>query len=205
MTMDTSDFKEKDEFYIQALLLAEVVKRILEKQADIILKEKPALTKKPITEFCKRMRISSVGKFDGKTYISTINFYETEEDLQGHTALGALILYIKEDYVFPLFQKLNYPDIDETDEEAIEDACGTFCNLVAGNFKSGLTQLGYKELFMSHFSSYQNDILNGVEYHPDEKELYEVSIRIRDEVCIILDLTMGPIPKIENGLNFSYF
>ena len=70
-----------DKFYIQALMLAEVVRRILEKKADLALSAKPRLELKPITEFRKRMRVTSVTKFDEKTYISTVNFYENQEKL----------------------------------------------------------------------------------------------------------------------------
>ena len=78
----------------------------------------------------------------------------------------------------------------------LEDACGTFCNLIAGNFKSGLTQLGYVELIMSHFSGFQNEILNGVEFHPSQKQMYEINYEIEGEKRIVTELCMGPVPLL---------
>ena len=56
--------KELDEYYVQALLLAEVVRRILEVKANVRLKKKPKIQRKPIAEFMKRMRVSTLGKFN---------------------------------------------------------------------------------------------------------------------------------------------
>lgn len=196
--MATSDYfnkpNEPEAFRVQAFLLAEVVKRILKKRAEVDLSSKPVLRTKPITEFMRRMRVNSFDKFEGTTYISTVNFYFNENDMENHKALGAIVLYVPEDYIVKLLQKLNYPITDEEDQDALEDGCGTFCNLIAGNFKSGLLQLGYAELEMSHFSSFRNEILNGVEYHyPYEKEKYEISFEIGGQKSIVAELTLGPV------------
>ena len=74
MSKSIKDFKNLDEFYVQALLLAEVTRRILSVKANVRLSSKPVMKVKPISEFRKRMRISSLEKFDTSTYISTINF-----------------------------------------------------------------------------------------------------------------------------------
>ncbi len=189
--------KTIDEFYIQALMLSKVVMRLLKKKAHITLTRKPALIIKPVTEFMQRLRVSGITKFEGKTYLSTINFYEKEEDIENHQAMGALIVYIGEEYIVELLKKMDYPDVDEDEEEALEDACGTFCNLIAGNFKSGLTQLGYIELVMSHFSGFQNEVLNGVEFHPAQKQMYEIDYEIEGEKRIVTELCMGPVPLLD--------
>lgn len=199
MAVPVEDKKKPSEFYIQALLLAKVVERILSRKAGIDLSKPPRLELKPITEFVRRMRVSGLLKFNERTYIAAINLFKTEEDSEQHKAVGAIVLYIPETYVAKLFRELEYPSvIDEDDQEALLDACGTFCNLIAGNFKSGLTQLGYQELVMSHFSSYKNEVLNGVIYDPKQTRLYEISFEIRGEKRIVADLTMGPIPKVNS-------
>ena len=187
-----------DEFYIQALLLAEVIKRIVKKRASLQISAVPKLQLQPILEFMKRMRVNGLTKFDEKTYISTVNFYENAAKMVLHQALGAIVLYIPEHYVVKLFRELEYPALEDEEESSLEDACGTFCNLIAGNFKTGLTQLGYRELVMSHFSTFQNDILNGVEYDPTQKQLYEISFDIKEEKKIVVDFTMGLIPKLSD-------
>lgn len=190
--------EESDEFKVQASLLAEVIRRILEQKADIRLSEKPRIESKPITEFRKKIRVSGLTKFDEKTYVSAVNFYQNEKDLEKHKAAGAIIIYVPEMYVVKLFKDLQYPEmLDENDEDSLEDACGTFCNLIAGSFKSGLSQLEYKELAMSHFMSYQNTAPDGVEFQPNQKYLYEISFYIQGEKRIVADFSMGPIQKDE--------
>lgn len=188
------DNDQLDERYIQALMLARVVKRILKKRANIDLSANPTFIVKPIAEFMNRIRVSSLNKFDETTYISTINFYKTRDDLDKHDALGALIIYISESYLIELIRKLNYPDVDEDDPEAMLDSIGTFCNLIAGNFKAGLTQLGYIELVMSHFSGYENKVLMGIEFSPNENQMYEIQFEIGDEKRIVAEFSMAPIP-----------
>ena len=195
--MDTPD-KKVDEFYLQALMLSEVVKRILKQKAEMRLSRKPVLELTPISEFMKRMRVSSFEKFDETTYISTVNFYATEQDLQINKSLGAIIVYIPESFLVYLFNDMGYPSLDEDDQDAMEDACGTFCNLVAGNFKAGLTQLGYKELVMSHFSSFTNEIINGVDFDPAQTEKYEIRFEVAARKSIFVDLTLATIPKEES-------
>ena len=193
-----ADIKKKQlqENYIQAILLAEVVKRILVRKAEIRLSAKPTLTLKPLVEFRKRMRISSIEKFPVKTYVSVINFYQNREDEKQSKVLGALIIYIPENFIIRLFEALNYPELDEDDEVGLDDACGTFCNLVAGNFKSGLTQLGFDEPLMSHFSSFHDEAPKGVTYPRLQQQYYEIGFEVMDQKCIVADLVMGSVRRI---------
>lgn len=193
--MAIEENKKDNELYVQASLLAEVVKRILFKKAEINLSRKPTFELKPISEFMKRMRISSFEKFNETTYISVINFYDTDEDMEKHKAVGTLVIYIGGEFLIRLFSDLNYPVIDDDDQTTLEDACGTFCNLVGGNFKAALTQLGYKELLMSHFSSYTNEVVSGVEYNNTQKQKCEIKFEVNGKVQIIADLVLAELPK----------
>lgn len=195
--VESSNSPAQNDFYVQAVLLGEVIRRILKKRGDIDLSSKPIYTLKPITEFTKRMRVCSIEKFNETTYIATVNFFSSQEDLNNHKAIGAIVLYISEDYLPPLLKRLEYPIVNEDDEEALKDACGTLCNLIGGNFKSGLIQLNYQELVMSHFSTYRNEVLSGVLFDPSQKEKYELSFFIADKKRIMADLTMGKIEKIK--------
>ncbi len=190
--------KKHDEFYIHALLLSEVVKRILMSKGDIHLTSKPTLEKKSVTEFVKRMRVSGLTKFDERTYLSTVNFYRNVSDQEAEKSAGVIIIYIPETQIVHLLNDIGYPVHNEEDTVALEDACGSFCNLVAGTFKSGLTQLGYKELEMSHFSSYQNEIVDGVEYAPEVPFVYEITFERRGEIKLKADINMGNLPMISD-------
>lgn len=188
------DNDQLDERYIQALMLSRVIKRILKKRADIELSSNPVFIEKPIAEFMNRLKIDSIDKFNETTYISSINFYKDRASLDKHEALGALIIYVGASYLVELVKKLDYPEVDEDDPEAMLDAIGTFCNLIAGNFKAGLTQLGYIELVMSHFSGYENKVLLGVDFSPNESRMYEIEFEIRGEKRIVAEFSMAPIP-----------
>ncbi len=186
-----------NDFYVQSLLLSEIVKRILDVKASIHLTKISSIELKPIVDFMHRMRVSSLEKFEQSTFISTINFYKTMQDLENNVPIGLIIIYIPDNYVGELLKKLEYP-IDDDDDDALEAACGTVCNLIAGNFKSGLTQLGYQELEMSHFSSYQNQIYDGVEYCKARPQKYEINFNIKGVKKLVVDYNMGKIPKVEH-------
>ncbi|VAX35117.1 hypothetical protein MNBD_UNCLBAC01-2110 [hydrothermal vent metagenome] len=187
----------KDPFYVQGLLIVEVTKRILIRRAGISAsKIESSFKLKPITEFMERMRISSLDKFETTTYVSTINFYKDLKDMNAHKAVGAVVTYIEGKYIAELLKCLSYPVDDPRDEETLLDGCGTMCNLIAGNFKSGLAQLGYKELEMSHFSSYHNEVLEGVEYDITQEEKYQADIMVDGVKRLVVDLTMGDVPMV---------
>ena len=103
--------------------------------------------------------------------------------------------YIGEKYIVDLFAQMGYPDLDEDDESEMEDAVGTFCNIIAGKFKLALTQLGFIELEMAHFNCYQNEVKDGVLYDFRQKRKYEIAFEINDENALIVELTLGPVPK----------
>jgi hypothetical protein len=186
----------KNSLYLQALLLSKVVTRVLDQRGGIQLSTEPEFRLVHIVEFMKRMRVWSLDKFRGKTFISVINFYMSDEDMENHKATGAVIVYIGEEYVMTLLKKLGYPELDEDNEEMLEDACGTFLNIVSAKFKEGMIQLGYRELVMSHFVSFQNEAINGIEYDPKQKEKYEISFEIGGYKRIVFELTMGNVPRV---------
>ena len=187
-------FPDIDELYIQALLITKVFKRILRTRAHFKLSAEPTLERVNIIEFRKRMRVWGIEKFRDTTYISTINFYATTENYEKEKALGAIVLYIGEEYVAYLLKRLGYPDIGDGPEE-LEAACGTLLNVLAGSYKSGLVQLGYKEPIMSHFLTCRSEVPGGVAYDTSQTEKYEISIEIGGAKTIMLDLTMGAIEK----------
>ncbi|HBG61484.1 MAG: hypothetical protein A2Y03_06130 [Omnitrophica WOR_2 bacterium GWF2_38_59] len=186
-----------DPFYVQALLLSEVVKRTLEQRAGIELSDHPEIVKVPIVDFMRKMRVWGLDKFKENTFISTVNMYRSKDDMDKDKVLGAIVLYMEGEFIPFLFKRLGYPDIDDQNEQDIEDAIGTFCNLIAAKFKQGIIQIGYKELEMSHFSSYQDQVPGGVPYDISQDFKYQISFNIRDQKRIVVDLTMATIPKAD--------
>lgn len=188
-----TDVKPSDPFYTQAVLLTKVIERLLQQKGRLYLSAKPQIRKVAIIEFMKRMRVWGLEKFQGTTYISTVIFYKDEKKLKKDEALGVLVIYIEEEYVNYLLDRMEYPIEDAYDTEALMDACGTLANLIAAKFKSGLVQIGLKDLAMSHFSSYRDQILNGVPYDRHQKSKYEISFEIKGVKRLVADLTLGPL------------
>ena len=183
------------ELFTLAISLAGVVTRMFRKTGRTELSTEPVIEKKPIIEFMRRMRVFGMEKFDSPTYISSINYYATLKDMQEHRALGVVIIYVEQDFVGKLLHLLQYPNIDDDDEDAIKDACGTLCNVIAGQFKSEIVNLGYIDVQMSHFTNYLNTAFNGVEFCSDIKEKYEISFNIQEKKRLVVEMTMGAIPK----------
>ena len=108
--------------------------------------------------------------------------------------LGALIVFIQADEIARLMWSFDYPRIDEDDDAAILDACGTLTNLIAGYFVKELRDLGRVHLQMSHFENYINTAVDGIAFASDETEKYAVDFWIKGTKRIVAELTMGPVP-----------
>ena len=85
------------------------------------------------------------------------------------------------------------------------DACGSLCNLIGGNFKNALSQLGFQDVIMSPFMIFENNVVDGVEYDPKETNLYEVNFEIEGVKKLVFDLTLGHIDNENEVKPFSYF
>jgi len=186
-----------EELLTLALLLATVIKNICKERGGLRLSQEPIIEKRDIIEFRQRMRIFSEEKFDLTTVVSKINFYTNEKDMQKHNALGVIVIFLEKEYVPEFMQLMKYPDIEEEEEDAILDACGTFCNLIAGRFKTEIVKRGYADLFMSHFSNYLNTAYEGVEFSNEQVEKYMVSFYISGIKRIVVEMTMDTLPRLK--------
>ncbi len=176
-------------------LLVNTVKKLFRDRGEVEFSKDPILTKRNIVEYNGRMRADGMEKFNNPTFVAAINFYVDAAAMAKHSALGALVVYVEQDYVATMLKRLKYPPIDDEDNKAMCDACGALCNIIAGAFKSALVAGGYKELEMSHFSSYRNTAPNGVEFCFKEYDKYEICFHIDNAKRLVLELTMAPVPK----------
>jgi len=179
----------------QAKLLNETIKKLFKERGEIEFAKEPTLAKKNIIEYNGRMRADGMEKFNNPTYVSFVNFYIDTKSMEKHSALGALVIYVEQSYVVPLVKKLKYPPIDDEDENAMKDGCGALCNIIAGAYKSALVTGGFAELEMSHFSNYRNTAANGIEFCFKEWDKYEISYYLDNEKRLVVELTMGVVPK----------
>lgn len=184
-----------EQLFTLAISLADVVKHMFRKTGRTELSGDPLVQRKPVIEYMHRMRVFGMEKFETPTFISSVNYYLTEKDLYEHKTLGTVIIYVEQDYVGRLLRILQYPVIDEDDEDALKDACGTLCNVIAGQFKAEIVNLGYVDLHMSHFSSFRNSAFEGIEFNSFQKEKYEISFFIGQIKRLVVEVTMGQIPK----------
>ncbi|MFP4472592.1 MAG: hypothetical protein ACLFPX_01805 [Candidatus Omnitrophota bacterium] len=149
-----------------------------------------------IIEADGKMRANGIEKFPNTvTFVSAVNFYVSPEALEKKKTLGALIMYVPKDYLPMLMKKFQYPPVDDENEDAMLDSIGTLCNITAGRFKSEIKSAGYADLEMSHFINYKNNAVVGIPFCPAEYDYYQLIGSIEGEPRVILDMSMGVVPK----------
>ena len=141
------------------------------------------------------MRAEGMEKFNNPTYVASLNYYRDTKSMDARKAIGALIVYVEQEYVATIMKLLQYPKVDDENEEALKDSCGALCNIIGGRFKSEVSRAGYVELEMSPFSSYRNSIPHGVAFCYNEYDKYEVIFFIDKAKRLVVEMTMGAIPK----------
>ena len=185
--------KELDKF---AELLSTGVVGLFMERGEIQFSKAPVLEKKSVLEYEGRMRVDGMDKFSNEaTYISAINYYASKADMEKHSALGVIVVYVKQTYLANLMKSLKYPPIDDDNDDELRDSCGTLCNLIAGRFKSEMVKAGYVELEMSSFTNFRNSSFGGVEFSSGEFDKYEISFFIANEKRLAIEMSMGPVPK----------
>ncbi len=181
--------------YDLTLILIKAVTDTLRVKGGISLSARPEVKEKKIVQFGRRMRVDGLEKFGERTVFSAIYFYRDKSHMEKHNAVGSLVFYVPVSYISKLLHLLDYPRIDEDDEPAVLDACGTIANLFGGAFVKEMSGRGYIFLEMSPFESYVNTAVDGLEFSADQKCKYEMSMEIKGEKRLVLELTMAPIPN----------
>lgn len=178
-----------------AAALAQAVTDVFKEKGDIGFSKEPVIVKKNILEYNGRMRADGMEKFNTPTFVSFVNYYAHVKDMEKHNALGALIVYVEQKQVPGLLKMLKYPPIDDEDENAMKDGCGTLSNIIAGKFNLQISAMGHAGLEMSPFSNYRNNAANGVPFCFKEYDKYEISFYIENQKRLVVEMTMGAIPR----------
>jgi hypothetical protein len=181
--------------FTMSLALAVAVRKIFREKASVKFSKEPVIERKPITSFMKRMRVDPMEKFNGPTVVSVIHFYKDLEHMNRNRPAGLILTYIEIAHIASLLHLLDYPEIDDDEEEEVEDACGAVCNIIAGYFKNELLSLGYPPLEMSSFESYINSVVNGVAYPPRSTHKYEINFEIGGQKKIVTEMVMSPLTR----------
>ncbi len=186
--------KELDKF---ADLLEQGTVALFKERGDLRFSSDPVKSKRRIIEFEGKMRADGMEKFDNEpTYVSAVNFYASERDMEKKKTLGALVVYVEQSYIAKMMKLLKYPPIDDESDAAMQDSCGTLCNIISGRFKSEISSAGYIELEMSHFMNYRNSAFAGVDFCFNEFDMCEISFNLDNVKRLVIDMTMGAVPKL---------
>lgn len=180
-----------------ALVMTDALKAMLWEKAEQEFSSEPIFELQDIVQFNGRMRVDAMEKFNAPTVFSVITFYATKKDMKNEkNALGAMIVYLEQYFVDKMLHIMDYPTLDdEDDEEELKDSCGTIANMIAGYFVAKIQELGFAHLEMSHFKSYVNTAVSGVEFPDNQVIKYEISYFLKRKKRIMIDIAMGAIPR----------
>lgn len=176
--------------------LLSVMQQTLAKAGNIPQSQEPNIESKEIEEYDGLMKASGISRFNSICYLSVVNFYLSQADLDKHKGVkGTLIFYIAAENAGKFYKALEIPFSDDEDDASMMVACGKFCQGIADDFKTELTRKGYAELFLSKPRNYKNNVAAGVEFSTDQKTVHEVSFFYFKHKAISADITLAPIPK----------
>ncbi|MBF0387585.1 MAG: chemotaxis protein CheX [Candidatus Omnitrophica bacterium] len=186
--------KEFDKEVLTARIIG-VVNDAFSKMLRVKPSAEPVVGEKDIIEFDSRMRVFPMEKFNSPAYVSCVNFYSSQKDLDSGYAVGTFVLIIKEEVAEKLLHAFGRLLKDSDSEEAVMDCVGEFCNILAGNLKNELTAIGYAEVLLSSPLKYKNSVLEGV---PFDYELYtkqELAFTFWNQKCVVIEACLGNIPQ----------
>jgi len=187
---------EGESAFTLALALTAAVKKIFFEKSGTTFSREPKLEKKPVTQFVHRMRVDAMEKFNATTVFSVVEFTANEAGLDKAKYLLTLVIYLEQKFLPEFLRLLQYPYIDSDSDLELKDGCGTVINLIAGQYKREMAQLGYKDLTMSPFESYINTAADGIGIPKGATEKYELSFEIEGTPRLVVEMmTMATLPK----------
>jgi hypothetical protein len=188
--------KENPELEQFATILEKSVVALFSERNTEIKVKVLAKTGKKIVEYEGRMRADGMEKFSNEaTYVSAINYFVNKAEMTKKKTLGTIIVYVEQSFMARMMKLLQYPPVDDENEDALQDSCGTLCNIIAGRYKSEISKAGYIELEMSHFVTYRNNAVSGLTFCLTEFEKYEILFEMEGAKRLAVEITMGVVPK----------
>ena len=173
-----------------------VMSQGLAKMAPIVASEEPKVKAVAIEEYNGRMRISpGIEKLKSTSYISVVNFYINQGDLERHKPKGAMVFYLELENAGKFFKSQGIAFAEDEDDKSMMDACGKWCAAIAGELKSALSSQGYVPLVLSAPQNYKNNVVQGVEFSSDQMVKQEITFSYFKHPTIVVELTMAPLPK----------
>lgn len=165
-------------------------------RGEVKFSKPPVKERVNIVEYQGKMRADGMEKFNNEpTYVSAVNYYLNAQDMTKRKAIGVLIIYVEQKYMPRIMKLLQYPQVDDENENALLDSCGTLANILAGRFKSEIVKAGYPELEMSAFATFRNSAVPGVDFCFSEYDAYTVNYIIENEKRMVMEMSMGTLPR----------
>jgi hypothetical protein len=172
-----------------------VVQDTFKKMLHIESAVDPVVFEKDIIEYDGFMRVFPMEKFNGPVFISYVNFYLTQKELEKNNTDGTFVFFVKEDVAEKLLKAFGRPLKEAEDEEVLMDIVGEFCNILAGNVKNELVGLGYADISMSAPHKSKNSVPDGVPFDYELFTKQELSFTFWNQKCIVVEACMGNIPQ----------
>jgi hypothetical protein len=187
---------DSESIFTLALALSAAVKKIFYEKSEMTFSSEPTLEKRPVILYFEEMRVDAMEKFNSTTVFSVIDFAATEEGLEKQQYLITIVVYLEKNFLPDFLRLLQYPYIDSDDEIEVKDGCGTLVNLIAGQYKKEMANLGYKDVMMSTFESHINTAVDGVRIPKGATEKYEINFEIEGTKRLAVEMvTQAKFPK----------
>ena len=188
--------ERKHHLHDMAMALCVAVKKVFFEKSKTKFSQDPGVTKKSIVAFSGRLRIDAMEKFNQTTILSVVHYYKNATELEARKApVCLLIMYVDRKFVPEMLRLLQYPYIDFEDDRDVLDGAGAVINLIAGYFKKELNAMGYKDLEMSPFQSFINNVSQGIEYPKVQTDRYELSFNVEGTKRLVVEMVMAPLAK----------
>ena len=147
------------------------------------IEDKPTVEKKPIIQWMQRYNVVKPIEY---LYISVITFKAGVQSTL-YNVNGIIAVYYPEDVADFIFKYIN---VKSEGVEDIVDACGEFCNVIAGTLRNELVETGYNEIGISVPTSFYGDVNELFEYRGTEQ--LEVVYRKESEPFLMVDVAIDP-------------
>lgn len=143
------------------------------------------------------MQASGLRKFHGRSYVSVIYFYLSEKQSEKNEVFGTFVLYVRDSAAYALARSMGRTGQSEKNtEEVVMSAVGEICNIIAGNFKDGISNLGYKKLFTSTPQNYMDMVPQGAKvFDKGQKNYHEYNFYLGDVRAVVIDAVMADVPR----------
>lgn len=150
------------------------------------------IVEKDIIEYESRLRVFGLAKFNKPCFITAVNFYASQRDMESHNPLGALVVYIEADNSDKVSKALGVGLKIDDEDEAVLEKIGELGRVIAEPYLRILQSNGYSQLVFSKPQSYFNDVPEGVEFNYNEYKYYEISFFAWKEKILVADITLAP-------------